>query len=487
MSDRSDLRRARWMIPLALLTAGLAHASVDPTGQLVEEIQIETPTFHAITPNVALRYASSGGNGFAGVGWRVDVGPTITRVSASRGIPRNDASDRFLLDGQTLVACVDGSPSPSCATAKLAFGSVTGFFSTRVESYERLRRDANGWTLWRRDGTQLTLASVDGGLTYRVSEVKDTHGNRVRHTWWCDEACYPDTITYADQPGIPGALIRFVRELRPDPLSSGNGAGFTRTKYRLHAIEVRMDGQLLRAYQLGYTQSLANAASIVSSIQEFGRDAVVSNGTYSAGPTPASPAKTFTTPSLLGAGTQVNLMVTNNSLTAMNETRVPYLPQLDGYQVSYSLGVVVDNDGDHVRPHGQLSGDFNGDGRVDWLVWSVRSKDCTDLETNTVLSTKRGHQATVRSTLLNVVGHASAISQPFTPCPALAIHVADVNGDRHDDLLVISDGKLSRVLAGAAGTFAVSGSSAWPTAPDQRCAIGDLDGDRRADPRARAP
>ncbi|HEY5937993.1 MAG TPA: FG-GAP-like repeat-containing protein, partial [Kofleriaceae bacterium] len=470
------LRSRHVLFPL-LLAAGLAHAGVDHTGQLAEEVRIEVPAFHGITPAVALRYASDGGNGFAGVGWRLDTAPVITRVSASRGIPRGDASDRYLLDGQELVACGSGSPSPSCTTAITAFGSSANFFSTRIESYERIRREAAGWTLWRRDGTKVVFNSEG-----RVDTVTDTHGNQVRYTWWCDEACYPDSITYADRPGFPGAQIRFVREDRPDKLSAGRGSGtsFLRTKHRLHAIEVRMHGQLLRAYQLGYTQSLANGASIASTIQQFGRDALVSSsGVYSPGPTPAMPALALTTPSMASAGTRASTVITNNGLTAMTETRVPFASHFTGDQVSYNLAYNVDIDGEHPRPHGQTIGDFNGDGRVDWLKWSVTSKDCTALQINATLMTKTGKKASVRSNLTGV-GPSTSIWPIIQPC-FLGLHVADVDGDRRDDLLVIGGGKLKQLKPTPNGGFVLGSVQTWPAANEQRCSTGDLDGDNRVD------
>jgi RHS repeat-associated protein len=463
-----------------LVTLALpARASVDPAGQLAEEVKIDVPPFHDITPEIALRYQSDGGNGFAGVGWRLDLGRTITRVSATGGIPRWDASDRYLLDGQDLVPCASGSTSPGCSTAVTAFGSSAGFLTTKVESYERLRQDATGWTLWRRDGTQLVLASVDGGRTYRIASVKDTHGNVVRHTWWCDEACYPDTITYADRPGFPGALIRFVREDRPDKLSAGNGNGFTRTNHRLHAIEVRMHGQLLRAYQLGYTHSLANGASIASTIQQFGRDAIVSAaGAYSAGVTPALPAFAMTTPSMLSAGSAGTALIANNNLTAITDARVPFASRFAGDPILYHLAYTIDNDGEHPRPHGQAIGDFNADGRVDWLKWSVRTKDCTSIELNTIVMTKASFAPTVRSTLIGV--------GPYTPVPpnglpapqcALQFHVADVNGDRREDLLLVAGGSVTQLISMGSGHFTAGSVHPWSSAKDQRCTVADFDGD----------
>jgi len=466
---------------LVILLATHARADVDPAGRYSQEIPISVPEFHGLTPDIKLRYSSGAGNGFVGVGWSLDVGSQITRVSATHGIARNDATDRYLLDGVELLPCTPYSPSPSCTTATFAFGSSYGFYSTQIESFDRIRYIAgtNFWTVWHRDGTRLTYFTYDGGYTYNLANVMDTHGNEVHYTRYCDSAvtCYPDTITYANATA-PGASIRFVREVRPDPITAARGGGMTFVGYRLRSIVVSMDGALLRVHQLGYQQSQATGASIATTLQQFGRDAVNTNDVYSAGATPALPAMTLATASLAAAGTVDNIFTTSQGLTSTAQTAAPYSPRFgDGTNVRYRLGVYQADSTDPLdRPHGQVTGDFDGDGRADWLVWSVPIGGCTQLQFNTVRMTKTGTLPLVTSTVAGLALGGTAQTQ----CP-LGVYVGDIDGDHRDDLVVVSDKRLTPLLSRGDGTFVLGTViTTWTTTYDH-CALGDFDGDGRTD------
>ncbi len=457
--------------PLLLVTH-VAHADVDPGGRFTQEIAIAVPAFHDLTPKLALRYSSGAGNGFAGVGWTLDVGSKITRVSQARGIPRGDTTDRYVLDGIDLVPCVTGSASPSCTTAELAFGSSAGFFSTKIESYQRIRQDAAGWTIWGRDGTQRTFKSDDAGQTFTVSDTSDSHGNRVHATAWCDGVldCYPDTITYANSPTVPGAQIRFVREARPDKLSRAHGGGLGTMRYRLHAVVVTMDGQPLRTYQLAYHQSLSTGASLVSSIEQLGRDGQ------------ALPAMRLVTRSMQDAGYTESRPVTSAGLTKVNLPDAIYEPRFpEGLEVTYNAaGYTEDGTGEwDERPHGQELGDFDGDGRMDWLAWAVSNADCTKLDTETVLMTKTGARPVVHHTVTAGPGRQSSLPSGQRCRPRL--FVSDLDGDRRDDLLMLAGGKLTQIVAQSGGSFYTPhATQAWPSSSDE-CTFVDVDGDGRDD------
>jgi len=160
------------------------------------------PGFRDLTPNLALTYDSSGGNGWVGVGWSLDGVGLIERASPGKGAPRYNATDVFLLDGEELVACVAGMVSPSCTTG--------GTHATKVESYQRIALTGTGqgsrWTVTQKDGTRRIFAPVylvNGGAdVYRwgLSQVIDTRGNTVTYTWGTNQlgCCweYPQAVSY---------------------------------------------------------------------------------------------------------------------------------------------------------------------------------------------------------------------------------------------------------------------------------------------------
>ena len=176
-----------WIVCSMLIVQSRLLADVDSTGSFTTELRIKVPPFHGLEPAVSLRYRTGGGNSLAGSGWRLDAGAQIDRVSAYRGVPRFDETDRFLMDGQELVPCPPGSDptsSPSCTSSRDAFGSSAGFFSTRWESFVRIQKDSpspDQWTVWRKDGSRMVFAplqTVDGKTArWAVSYVTDTHSN----------------------------------------------------------------------------------------------------------------------------------------------------------------------------------------------------------------------------------------------------------------------------------------------------------------------
>lgn len=468
-------------IALPMLGA-TADASVDGLGQLTQSVAIDVPEYRGLEPAVALSYASGAGNGFVGVGWALEVGVTIEKVSATFGIPRGDATDVFLLGGEELRPCVAASRSPSCTTAIDAYGSSDGFFSTEIESYQRIRRDVavDGWTVWEPDGTQIVMRAFDGGAIYRVTTVSDTHGNTVDYHYWCDgqSACYPDEITYAGTGAAPGARIKFYREARSDEMHAGRGAGFQYLAYRLRSVAVFMDGQLARAYRLSYAQSLANGRSILSSIQQFGSDAVLIEtgtgaGLVSAGPTPALPAITLTTPSMQAGNSVANQWLTFSGLTNIFPAPTWYPARFESLMVGYHPAWHGSPEGELVpMPYGDAVGDFDGDGRADWLNWSVTTNGCGHIETRTILSTKTGHGEVIDAEVL--------VSGTGGSCD-VAVWPADLDGDRRDDLLVFRSGTLIKLIARDDGTFAVDAvREPWPH-PVDHCTLGDFDGDARLD------
>src|SRR6185503_7618105 len=74
-----------------------------------------------------------------------------------------------------------------------------------------------------------------------------------------------------------GPSIQLVSEARPtnDFITFANGVGDGITQYRLKAIVVRVSGVLRRAFSLAYAASEKTQMSKLSSVREYGRDAVV--------------------------------------------------------------------------------------------------------------------------------------------------------------------------------------------------------------------
>jgi Insecticide toxin TcdB middle/N-terminal region/FG-GAP-like repeat len=306
-----------------------------------------------------------------------------------------------------MVACTAvtaPASTPSCAAG--------GTHATRIESYLRIKRDtaANSWEVTNRDGTRLTYQPVGTWTTYGtgtdevrratdfrwlLATVVDTHGttNTVQYTYACDGVpdCYIDTIAYN------GNTIRFHRESRTDPISYATGAGLGQINNRIKTIDVQVGGQRLRAYKLSYAYGTSTGRSRLASVQQFGKDAVL-DGTNTVTGGTALPPVAF-------------------SYSDAPNT-IASTPWVNGVN----------------SPGSWLVGDFNGDGRTDFINRQMTVSCRLDMR----LSTGTGF-AFQQWTVTPASG-VSCNPYPYTS-PALGNVVEqwatdDFNGDGKTDLLV---------------------------------------------------
>lgn len=253
-------------------------------GTFSEQIRIEVPGFRDLTPNLALKYDSSDGTGWLGVGWSLEGVGTVERAGIGKGAPKYDATDIYLLDGEELVPCASGSVSPSCTKG--------GTHSTKVESYMRIALSGSGqssrWTVTMKDGTRRVYAPIylvnNGAAVYKwgLSQVIDTRGNTVSYTWAVNQfgCCweYPQSVSYN------GTTVTFHYEQRPDIERSAIGAGLRTVYGRIKTIDVAVSGSRVRAYKLSYATSGPTSRSLLTSVQQFGRDATLDgSGTVTGG------------------------------------------------------------------------------------------------------------------------------------------------------------------------------------------------------------
>ncbi len=289
------------------------------SGSYSTSVSIAVPVFHGLAPRISLTYDSQGGNGSVGTGWSLQAASSIQRASPGQGVPRyDDSKDIFLLDGVELIACAgSASPSPSCLPA------VGGTYFSRVENFLKIVHNttASTWTVWSKDGSRSTYVQERKSLgpttlvwtttrRWLLANVVDTHGNRVDYhysdgTPTAGQASdltpdiYLDKITYAGgvacqdsppcrpTPGqeckppvkrgdiLPGAEVRFFWEPRADPVSFGNGHGLVHMDLRLKSIRVMNAGQRIAVYVLRYNASASSKQSLVSSIKQYGNEAIV--------------------------------------------------------------------------------------------------------------------------------------------------------------------------------------------------------------------
>lgn len=497
----------------AVATPEFSWAQTNARGSYNTEVPIEVPPFHSITPVVKLVYQSSGGSGLAGAGWDLLAGSVISRRSATNGTPLFAPNDIFVLDGEELVPCKPGSTSPSCTTAVTAFGSSTGFYSTRIESFERIRfESATGtWTIWSRDGIQRTYISGDGGLSYQMRTVADTYNNLVNYAWSCASngtgPCQLDSISYGanmliSRGGAPGIMIRFYREARPDPRGISTGRGRVWLGERLRSIVVYSHGQLLRAYRLTYETSLVSGASILTSVQQYGKGNTV-DATGQISPGSALPPITFSTNSL-SSSSAWKLNAETIPINSLNVGIGAALNPVYGLPTELTVSCGYNYKGDDVdMPSGTVVGDFDGDGRAEVMAWGLTLTIDNRLGVGT------------RRVMLNLSGY---LSSPVGIGPAVSgaldtgiiirnldtqkviarAFTADRNGDLNDNVVLainvvtsnttVANGNLVTAVYSANPTNSMTGgfisggrqTNVW-IGDNRNCVVADVTGDGRDD------
>ncbi len=408
--------------------------NVDAHGDFNDTVPLEVPAFHELAPELALKYRSSGGNGVVGTGWTLAGVAEIERAGAGRGAPKYDASDVFLLDGQELVPCTTGSVSPSCTTG--------GTHATENESYVRIALTGTGaaarWTVTTKDGTRRIFAptsSTGTDLVFRwgLSQVIDTLGNTVTYTWAVDRfGCCWDSL---ESIAYNGVTVTFHYETRPDndQRAAGNGVLST-TRGRIKTVDVKVGDNRVRAYKLSYAVSTATQRSLLTSVQQFGKDAVLdATGTLTGGSSlpAAGAAYQNGTPSF----------ASGSSATMGNKSGTRY-----------------------------LSMDVNGDGRSD-LVELFPS--WTTFERRVWLS--NGTAFTLAS---NVDGMPLRTDTRFLS--------GDANGDGKDDLIEIYQkgfnwGRRLYLSDGTNLNLSSTGTSAGNNSGDSRFLAMDVSGDGKTD------
>jgi YD repeat-containing protein len=301
MDTRGVSARVAWAVsvlitgPLALSAEEKASHQISPfMGSLQYSIPIEVPPYHGLEPRLAVSYTSEGRNGPLGVGWSLSGVSTIERANPGGGTPYFGTyfPDIFLFDGQELIPCEAGSVSPSCTKG--------GTHSTKNESYTRIKRDSpqNVWHFWPRGGTYRNYSPIldvpagiyspGGTLRWGHRWSMDHDGNLVGYNWSCpDGDCRLDSIAYN------GFEVVFYREPRPDEQSFSAATYIATQDERLRSILVRLEGGApIRAYKLSYTTSPVTGRSLLSSVQQFGRDVSIDASGAITGGT-SLPAQTF--------------------------------------------------------------------------------------------------------------------------------------------------------------------------------------------------
>lgn len=262
-----------------------------------------------LEPPLSLDYDSNGGNGIAGMGWRLDGISSIRpcpRTQAQDGVTDGvhfDGGDAYCLDGMRLLPVSEPQlPQRFYRTERESFGEITAFgMQDNVPDYFTVVTKS-GKTLYfgQNPKAQLKAYPLEATNNFQQPGLRPASDEPVTVEWSLDRIVdrndndvfisyqsylgyttniwgawlKPDRISYG-----PNRSVRFDYELRPDYVDRFTHGVHLRTIHRLAGITMYGgpeggEQELLRDYRLSYRNDSITGRSLLTSVQECDQDGV---------------------------------------------------------------------------------------------------------------------------------------------------------------------------------------------------------------------
>lgn len=260
---------------LFLSVSAEADSDVGSGGDFSYSIPISLPAgTHGMQPQLSLLYNSMGGDSLVGVGWGIGGIPVITRDG--RYPIHFDGGDHYMFMGQKLLVDADGNYH----TENESHLRIQAFNLNSSQSYWVVTQ-TNGNKMYfgyvpdlDNNGHIQAVGQNGKALLWSLSKVEDTNGNFYTISYLQDDtgAYYPDEIKYTQGNGISKfKTVDFVYGARPDYWTKYMPTQMKVTQ-RLTDIYVRVDGAQLNHYKLTYARSSFTGRSLLKSVQTYGTD-----------------------------------------------------------------------------------------------------------------------------------------------------------------------------------------------------------------------
>ena len=222
-------------------------------------------------PTLRLSYEGGNGNGLYGLGWRLEL-PFVQRQT-DKGLPQYSNSDLFVhSSGEELVPLADGSYRFKSESSFTRFRRVgDGWEATERdgtrwllgESAQSRQVNALGTFSW----LPQRLIDTNGNEVrfFYQQEEGQLYLREIRYNMARD-------VAFGAEPANSGVRIQFEYETRPDPIYDYRSRSLVRTGQRTKAIEVTALGQRVRRYELGYENP--DSVSLLTEVRLLGRNLV---------------------------------------------------------------------------------------------------------------------------------------------------------------------------------------------------------------------
>ncbi|MCP3942905.1 MAG: hypothetical protein GY710_15655 [Desulfobacteraceae bacterium] len=295
-----------------------------------------------LQPEINLTYNSYQKNGWMGMGWDITLGAIQRSTKRGVNFTANDY-ESVMGGGSELVSRADWGAD--FYGAKIEDQFTKYFYNSATKGWEAT--DKNGLRYFF--GTTPVSRQDDPKDVTRIfkwclDKVVDTNDNYMAISYTKDQGqIYPARVDYTGNFGLnpTNAVIFHLEDQRSD-MSKQYSINFeVITAKRLATIEIKSSAGLVRAYKLEYTNSTSTFRSLLNKIQQYGNDATLDDSGTIIGGT--------TLPAM-----DISWSESENGLIFPDYTK-PVLPaNINGIN---TVGT-------------EIAGDFNGDGKTDFLYRS---------------------------------------------------------------------------------------------------------------------
>ena len=274
---------------------GAVHADLF-TGTATTSIPIAVPPGRGgVQPNLALVYNSANGNGWVGLGWKLEK--SVIERQTKFGLNYSGDAYTFRLAGIN-VDLVNIGTSQYRAKIEGGFTRVQKLTASDGKPYF-LATDKTGQKFYfgRTAATRVANPS-DATKIFRwcLDRVEDLDGNYMTISYTGDQGQgYLARIDYTGHGSTrPTNSVIFHLETRPDAVPMYTSHFLMKTAKRLKTIEVRANNRLVRAYKLTYTSSAGTSRSLLRSVTQYGKDATIRSGSITGGSSLPAVSMTYT-------------------------------------------------------------------------------------------------------------------------------------------------------------------------------------------------
>lgn len=269
------------------------------TGRFTYAVPIAVaPARQGAEPTLALAYNSSGGNGWCGVGWGLEVGfiqrdtrkgvpikwslplpAPLKQYEDARGFTASfgGASSSLVLVNSSNPSCLEYRQEVETAFLKYNFYPSLNYweiidksgnkFYFGEASTSRMENTSSGWTSGLASST----------FRWALNRVLDVNGNQTTVAYLRDSGqLYLTNILYNANVNSPALSathsVDFILTNRSDVNIAFNCGYRVETRKLLSEIQVKASGANVRKYFLGYTNSPSTLRSLLASVTQYGSD-----------------------------------------------------------------------------------------------------------------------------------------------------------------------------------------------------------------------